>query len=147
MKRRQGVKSVLHNFLGTFTSRYSDFNGYWLFGFLVDDLEHLRVDLIRPCQESNDPTALGVAERLAVQKFAEQVGKARIAISCVRQAHLDMTTFRDTRPVAVNGHVSLAYRMTFVVRVVTNVGKVYETGATLFVAPHNPRTELRSART
>ncbi len=26
------MKGVLHNFLGTLTSRYSDHRGYWLFG-------------------------------------------------------------------------------------------------------------------
>ncbi len=37
-KRRRIIKAVLDNFLGTYTSRYSDFHGYWLFGFLVKDL-------------------------------------------------------------------------------------------------------------
>lgn len=37
MARRRVIKSVLHNFLGTYISRYSDFRGYWLFGFLVSN--------------------------------------------------------------------------------------------------------------
>ena len=36
MPTRRVIKSVLHNFLGTYTSRYSDYNGYWLFGFMVE---------------------------------------------------------------------------------------------------------------
>jgi len=32
------MTAVLKNFLGTYTSRYSDFQGYWLFGFLVPGL-------------------------------------------------------------------------------------------------------------
>ena len=37
---------MLHNFLGTVTSRYSEWHGYWLFGFVVSDLERLDHDEI-----------------------------------------------------------------------------------------------------
>ena len=38
------IKSVLRNFLETFASRYTDYDGYWLFGFLVEhDLNELGI--------------------------------------------------------------------------------------------------------
>ena len=46
MAKRRAIRGVLGNFLGTFTSRYSDYDGYWLFGFLVADLKDLRIDLL-----------------------------------------------------------------------------------------------------
>jgi hypothetical protein len=46
MKPRRIIKGVLHNFLGTYTSRYSDYDGYWLFGMLVRDVEELSIDLL-----------------------------------------------------------------------------------------------------
>ena len=36
---RRHLKSVLAGFLGTYTSRYSDFQGYWLFGFIVEVID------------------------------------------------------------------------------------------------------------
>ena len=48
MATRKALNSVVHNFLGTFVSRYSAFKGYWLFGFLVADDEPLRLDLLAP---------------------------------------------------------------------------------------------------
>jgi hypothetical protein len=46
MATRRVIKSVLRNFLGTYTSRYSEIRGYWLFGFLVPDLGELHFDLL-----------------------------------------------------------------------------------------------------
>ena len=46
MTSRRVIPGVLHNFLGTFTSRYSDFNGYWIFGFLVEKMDSVRIDLL-----------------------------------------------------------------------------------------------------
>ena len=38
MPRRRTIKGVLDNFLGTYTSRYSDYDGYWLFGMVVGEV-------------------------------------------------------------------------------------------------------------
>ena len=35
MPTRNALKGVLAGFLGTYTSRNSDYRGYWLLGFLV----------------------------------------------------------------------------------------------------------------
>jgi hypothetical protein len=29
----RAIRGMLRNFLGTYTSQYSDYKGYWLFGF------------------------------------------------------------------------------------------------------------------
>ena len=41
MATRRVIKSVLSNFLGTYVSRYSEYDGYLLFGFLVADFDEL----------------------------------------------------------------------------------------------------------
>jgi hypothetical protein len=45
MASLRAIKCALHNFLGTYSSRYSEYSGYWLFGFLVNDLTRIDFDL------------------------------------------------------------------------------------------------------
>ena len=76
MATRRVIKCVLGNFLGTYTSRYSDFGGYWLFGFLVADLAELQINLLG--QDVSDPASpSGVAISSAVAKFDEQREKSQ----------------------------------------------------------------------
>jgi hypothetical protein len=49
-------------------SRYSEFEGYWLFGFLVDGLTELRIDLLAPFA-GMPVTPHDVAIHLAAAKF------------------------------------------------------------------------------
>jgi hypothetical protein len=146
MTSRRAIRSVLHNFLGTYVSRYSDFNGYWLFGFLVKNIRQVEIDLMHTSEKSDDRMPLAVARRLATVKFAEQIQKARIPWSCIREAHLDITKSPDLTPVAVNGRICHGYKMTLVARVVTDLGRAYKTEMSIVVAPHNPLVELGSAR-
>ena len=74
MPRRRVLPAVLRGFLGTFTSRYSDLDGYWLFGFLAGDLDTVTMDLLEVCAGAFTP--LDVTRRLAAQRFAEQVAKS-----------------------------------------------------------------------
>ena len=90
MARRKVIKSVLRNFLGTYVSRYSDYHGYWLFGFLVIDLGELEIDLLN--EGGGDPDSpVARSRQLAVIKFAEQLQKAGLARSLVRNARLKIT--------------------------------------------------------
>ena len=52
MTSRRVIPGVLHNFLGTFTSRYSDFDGYWVFGFLIESMDRVRIDLLSEAAKS-----------------------------------------------------------------------------------------------
>ncbi len=72
MATRRTMRGVLGNFLGTYTSRYSDFDGYWLFGFLVSDLGEFRIDLLAP-NPGEPNTPLAVAVQLAAAKFDDQM--------------------------------------------------------------------------
>ena len=53
MADRRVIKSVLPNFLGTSTSRYSGYGGYRSFGFLVSDLGESEFNLLY-CDENGD---------------------------------------------------------------------------------------------
>jgi len=136
---------VLWNFLGTYASRYSDYDGYWLFGFLVPDLGELRVDLLE--RAASDPnTPLELAVQSAAAKFDEQCQKARLAQSQIREAWLAITRLPGFVRGPVNGHTCDGHSLRFAVRAVTDLGRCYEKEQVVFVAPHNAKLERRSTR-
>ena|SRR5438128_5003086 len=146
MTNRRIIKGVLHNFLGTFTSRYSDFDGYWVFGFLVERMDGASIDLLDLRTESADTTPSAFARRLAAQKFAEQIAKAGLPRSWFREARLDISKSAEPRFGAVNGRSCFGYDVRFLAHAVTDLGRTYDTTLSIFVAPHDPKVELRSAR-
>lgn len=135
------MKSVLHNFLGTFTSRYSDHRGYWLLGQLPQDLERFSVDLLGDPPDGH--AAIKVAQRLAIRRFAEQVLKSGLDQAVVREALLELT--RDSMPVlGRQGEFEARGRsMGFLARVVTDDGRAFEEQQAVFVAAHDPSKERR----
>jgi hypothetical protein len=145
MANRRAIKGVLNNFLGTYTSRYSDLDGYWLFGFIVKDIDQMKIDLLNACFPEND-TPITVAMQLAILKFAEQADKSGISPSWIREAYLEITKCAAPNGGYVNGWWSSGYELKFVAHAYTDLGKAYESSATKFVAPHNPKLEQRSCR-
>lgn len=145
MATQRVIKSVLSNFLGTYTSRYSDFNGYWLFGFLVSDLTELQIDLLLPTI-SDAFSPLEVAVRLAAAKFEQQVQKAGLTRSQVHEASLTIQKSFTAVDGSVNGHPCAGYNVTFAAAAVMVGGRRYEYQKIVFVAPHNADAEYRSAR-
>ncbi len=145
MATRRIIRGVLGNFLGTYTSRYSDYDGYWLFGFLVGHLGELRIDLLAPTVSQPD-SPCGVAIRSAAAKFEDQLRKAGLGRSQVREAWLTIRKLAASFEGSVNGHPCRGHNLGFSVWVVTDGGKRYEREQVVFVAPHNPEMEWRSGR-
>lgn len=152
MSRRRILKSALYNFLGTFTSRYTEFDGYWLFGFLVPQMTSIEVDLLGADPSDSDPA--GTAATLAIKKFSEQLEKARIDIHQLRSAKLAITHPPSTVRKAVWGFAQFAlgmqtmerdgYDLTFTAEAVIDDGLVFSVNRTVLVAPHDPTKECRS---
>ena len=143
---RRKLNGALHNFLATFTSRYSDYDGYWLFGFLLNDTDELKIDLLNPNCHIQSSAKLQVAAIIAHQKFQDQLAKASLNISCAREAYVTLTRLPGPRRGVVNGHVSDGHEIRCLVTVVTDPGKTYQRRINIFVAPHNPEIESRNAR-
>src|SRR5438552_16212691 len=103
MPHRRDLKGVLHNFLATYTSRYSDHDGYWLWGLLAADLDKLQIDLLEAGHHTSDSELASAAADTARAKFSEHLEKARIPKAFVREAHL--TVSRSSLPTRglVNG--------------------------------------------
>ena len=143
MPTRRVLKSVLHGFLGTYTSRYSDYDGYWLFGFLVGDLDRAEFDLL-----AASPTKPGgpitTARELAVRRFAEQLEKHGIDERVVQDARLLMSRLPDDNSVP-GQHFRPGYIISFSAIAMADTGRRFERDALVFVAPHDPRLESRSS--
>jgi hypothetical protein len=146
MPRRRALRGVLHSFLGSFTSRYSDYEGYWIFGVLVLDLRETTIDLLGDAGGGERPGPLTAALRLARTLFGEQLGKAGLDPSRVREARLDMRRSSALTRGTVNGRLAEGYEIKLAVRVVTDLNGVYESTASIFAAPHDPQAEQRSSR-
>jgi hypothetical protein len=144
MSRTRALRSVTQNFLSTYSSRYSDRQGYWLFGFL-SEVPLLEIDLLgdryRRCDAPEEDARL-----LAMDAFVGQLAKARLSESRLAHARLIVTTSpRRTMRIA-GGPLRQGRAMTFAVTVTTIGGTDYQASCTKFVAPHDPAVELRSRR-
>jgi hypothetical protein len=143
MATRRVIKGVLGNFLGTYTSRYSDRDGYWLFGFLVGDFDKLHIDLLTPTGTEPD-TPLGTAIRLANEKFTDQMLKSALSHSQIHSAWLTIRQSTSSATGTVNGHTCTGCHFVFLVEAVMEGGRHYRREQTVFLARHNPEVELRS---
>jgi hypothetical protein len=145
MARRRVIKSVLQNFLGTYTSRYTEYRGYWLFPFLVSDLDELEFDLLHKPAGALE-TLLAVSRHLAAAKFQEQLRKAGFESAQVRSARLMMKKSADAVVCPANGPTRAGYDVTFRAAAILDNGNEYECAKVVAVAPHDPLIEVRSSR-
>src|ERR1700761_321087 len=111
--RRKVLNGILAGFLGTYTSRYSDHEGYWIFGMLFRDLNELKIDLLKTdvCLDQKDLKE--IARELANRKFREQMGKAGLAISLLEGANLTIVKSPHVIMGLVNGRICPGHKVLF----------------------------------
>jgi hypothetical protein len=146
MASRKPMKGILQNFLGTYTSRYSDYNGYCLFGMFVSDLDELKINLLTTENIAGESKPMAIARQLAATKFSEQVNKVGLAISQVREAHLTIKKLAALKKGVVNERVTTGHEVQFLAMAVLDNGKTFESKTVEFIAPHNPEVERQSTR-
>ncbi len=139
MTTRRVVKSVLNNFLGTYTSRYSDYRGYWLHGQLPLDLQEWTIDLLGAASEREGVKE--VAHRLAIRRFAEQLSMSGLTFDMVREATLRFTKDPNLIKGWQGDYIAAGHMVQFVARAVMDNGRVYVNEQQIFVAPHDPGKE------
>lgn len=142
MATRRAIRGVLGTFLGTYVSRYSDFEGYWLFGYLISGLTELRINLLA-ADVGEEGTPLALAQRSAAGKFDDQMRKAGLVRAQIPEASLDLRRLPDSVEGCVNGHICIGHRLLFRAMAVMDNGRRYERELSVFVAPHDPKFELR----
>ncbi|MDB5343366.1 MAG: hypothetical protein JWP89_1743 [Schlesneria sp.] len=131
-------------------SRYSDFDGYWLFGFLVGTGESLEIDLLASQVETSSPEEK--AAFLAQKKFADQLRKVGIGTSQIRSAGTRITRSPDRMrsrlyvigPLPPHELERDCYVVTCRAEVTLQDETVFAVERAMFVAPHDPSVECRS---
>lgn len=142
MPRRRAIKAVMRNFLETYTSRYSDYEGYWLFGQVIDKFERLEFSLLVNGGTATEVVIAAVG-RLAVERFAQQLKAARISRLWIRDAQLTMVRLPGQLSRLVNCHERNGHLLRFAFRALSDHGKVYACEKQVFVAFHDPTLEMR----
>jgi hypothetical protein len=135
------MKGALHNFLGTLASRYTAFNGYWLFGFLPSN-ETLRIDLLKATEIETRARPESVLTQIAVMRFAEQCAMARVDRSIIRKATLAVTFLPTPRTQRYSER--LGRDVSLEAWVVLAQGARFQDRWKIFVAPHDPLLEAQS---
>jgi len=143
MPSRKVIKSALAGFLGTFTSRNTDYQGYWLFGLVEKDIQHCKINLLSPSPADKTPRL--AIQAMAVQRFEEQVSKAGLPRSVVLDAELEITKGQDASRGFVGSHATDGHMVKFVARATVSNGRCFETERLVFVAPHDSDGERRRA--
>ncbi len=140
---RKALASVLRNFLGTYTSRYSDSHGYWLFGFMVESLHVSEIDLLST-DMTDFPDAQFEAITVARKRFLEQLNKHGLNISKLKSARLTIT--RGGKTTQKHDAHQFGYEVNFRAEAISDLGKKFEAEEVIFIAPHDPKVEGRSTR-
>lgn len=135
------MKSVLAGFLGTYTSRNCDFEGYWLLGRVPLEAWPPVIDLLE--EPAPGPSLVDAARRLAVTRFQEQLQKVGLGVDGLTEAMLHVR--QGSRVVSgFRGEVACEGRMFgFAARVTRVDGRMVEYEQTVFVAPHDSTKERR----
>jgi hypothetical protein len=144
MARRRVIASVLDNFLGTYVSRYSEFNGYWLFGYLVSAIDQLTIDLLMPASNVTPVSPVDTASITAVTKFDEQCRRQGLRREVICHATLTIVKQPGVVGGSVSGSPRTGWNVNFLVEARLDNGRHYCRERTLFVAPHDPNFELRA---
>jgi hypothetical protein len=142
---RHAIKAVLHNLLGTFTSRNSDYKGYWMLGFLVADVDRRSIDLLVADPPDGSRTTWDAATQLAVARFREQALKLGVPMEAVRDAELQVERLPGAAKAVINSKNWQGFKVRLVARATMDSGRSYERDLRVFVAPHS-RRELRRTK-
>ena len=145
MPRRTEIKGVLGNFLSKFASRYSDYDGYWLFGLLVNENEEISIDLLLPFH-SNTTSIVSVTQRIASSTFQNQIVKAQLPLSVIHNATLNIVKTDRVVKCCNHGMWRDCFGLRLCVRVRTDLGRKFKREKFVFAAAHNPAFETRSTR-
>ena len=145
MPRRRLLNGVLDNLLDLLVSRYTDYDGYWLFGLLTSEHKPIKLSLIRPQGTLQHPVE-HYLEHLAHAKFEHLLLRSGLLASHVTAAGLVLTRSETQVNRIAGQHVRWGYMMTLEAWASSDLGRTYRRKRGVFVSPHDPRFEHRSTR-
>lgn len=143
-KRR--MHSLLHNFLDGYCSRYSEYRGYWLFGFLVEPPCRIHIDLLGQVDSVSRDDPVSAAAAIAVARFHEQLSRYGVNGQQMSAASLTIEAHGAARAEAGDPSDRAQLTVRLLAEVTTEKGRRVVCEKELHVAPHDPTLELRSVR-
>jgi len=135
------LNGALRGFLSSFTSRYSDWKGYWVFGFLFPTGDYWKIDLLNAVVLPDD-SPIEYISRLARIKFKEQVEKVGLEFSRVTEAHLEIKKTIEVPPEKVDRFHANGFLFSFTIEATTS-HRLFRHQQSIIVAPHDPKKESR----
>lgn len=140
MKLRRQICGVLQGFLGTFTSRYSDYGGYWLFGQLARVTPSLRIDLMSEAEPVAAAPVLAAAGRLARERFWGQLEKRHLPRELIAAGSVVIERKRTAQG-PVTSLATTWHDVLVCIEVISDLGKTYWAQVVISVRPHDPAWE------
>lgn len=138
------IASLLHNFLGTYTSRYTEYGDRWLFGYLDETSLPMVVDLLGAPGAVDTPTR--AVSTLAVDRFLDQMSKAGLAPADLADARMVIERLPGEPTGWLYGRMRSGMYVSFHVQATSARGRRYERRCTLFVVPNRTITDAREER-
>lgn len=136
MSRRKQFNGVCHDILGTFVSRYNDYNGYWALGQYVALLENLRKSELQ--LKLSDVTETPENHVIAVSKEYYRGAVLRMMeANSMPQAWLVNATIKVS--------IVAPDKVACEIEIVSDLGRSYRSERTISVGRHDPVIELRRA--
>jgi hypothetical protein len=144
MPRSRALKGVIAGFLGTFASRNSDYDGYWLFGLLVEAPQEVKIDLLQSSASPPGSEPWAFATRLARLKFQKLLAQAGLSPQRLEAATLEIGFVASD--LTVSGHNPGGYFVDLAVSVSGPTGCAFSGETRIFAFPHLFGTDRRSTR-
>lgn len=145
MKIRRRLTGVLCGFIDAFVSRYSDYDGYWIFGLLAREGDQISFDFLHTSVNAKESPIISAAASIAKTRFHKLLQKFGIPAEFVSEGKFIMSK-QDPARGLVNGHASDGHLYLLQAEVTSDLGKKYTAHKTIFIAPHDPSVEHRSMR-
>jgi len=139
------IKSIIDGYHGAFTSRNADYRGYWIFGFIVNELEGLEIDLLLPYPKPTKAISpMEAIEALARYRFQSIVYRHDFQIELIKEAITENQVTQKSQYITSlkEGVLRPARGVHFKTSIVTMSGKRYNTQTIKYIRPHSPRMEL-----
>jgi len=146
MKIRRQITGVLGSSLTSYTSRNTDYDGYWLFGLLLRETGTLSVDLLDPQKNESKSDIQKAACRFAYERFKDQIQKSHIPAEYVASARLHLAKQDYPKLGPVNHRWTMGFDVLVAAEAISDLGRIYRAQTYIFVAPHDPAIEQRSTR-
>ncbi len=149
MGRRKELKNIAYGLIYSFISRNNDVFGYWGIGKLYSHMLYshrmeIKIDLINSTiwPQSKEFRYL-IAEYS--QRLFLQVEKRKIDSNCIVDAFILLTGFPN-KPKLELGKIA-PNRMNCKLIIKDDLGKIHVAEKNVWCRKHNPRSEIKSART